>query len=292
MQQQVAPAAGLDRARDVFEDQHEASDAARRVEHRRRLNAQQLPFTCGDELRDRVGAALFDPAPNLVERVDDETLVEDAEHGSAEPDRGAAETRGVTRQQMRGTRVVEQDAALGVAHEHALRELGHQCGEPVLLLLEMRVRLFNARLDVAPQCVVRLGQAIDRAGELAHLGHADKCDAMIRVCRVNEADLFCEAQRGARVGRHPPLKHSAEQEQQQKGERREQDRALGQHRAERIALRRVERGPQRNAGDCEEPNDEAVQQSQPECESGTHRARCLGAGCGFAPAVPWSRTAW
>ncbi len=65
------------------------------------------------------------------------------------PGRGGAVER--LAQELHRARVVEQDAPLDVAHDHALRELRHQRREAVALLLDARVRLAHAPLDVALQ---------------------------------------------------------------------------------------------------------------------------------------------
>jgi hypothetical protein len=49
---------------------------------------------------------------------------------------------------VRGTRVVEQDASLGIAHQHRLWQLGHQRGQAPALLLEALAGRGDARQHV------------------------------------------------------------------------------------------------------------------------------------------------
>ena len=165
----------LDPARDVVEQQHEAGDAVGAPSGRRRpTRAPSTGAICTrtswpagrgrDEVRDRAARALAQPVVDALQRVDDEVAVEDREDRAPEADQAvrlAGRGRAVERlaQQLHRARVVEQDAALDVAHDHALRELGHQRREPVALLLDARVGLADALLDVALQRVVRVGEA-------------------------------------------------------------------------------------------------------------------------------------
>ena len=86
------------------------------------------------------------------------------------PARGGAVER--LAQQLHRPRVVEQDAALDVAHDHALRELRHQRREAVALLLDARVRLAHALLDVALERGVRVGEAVERRRQPPRLRRA------------------------------------------------------------------------------------------------------------------------
>ena len=121
-----------------------------RGEHRRELDADELSGgRGGDETRDRRGVA----APSLLQRALEPWMMRlRSKMANTERPRPTRRVRlagglGVGErlaQQPRRARVVEQNAPLDVADDHALGELGHQRGQPVALFLDARVGLADA----------------------------------------------------------------------------------------------------------------------------------------------------
>ena len=130
----------------------------------------------------------------------------------------------------------------------------------------MRVGLRDARFDLLAQRLVRDGEAVDLAAELADFRAAFERDAVLGVDGVDDAQLFGHAGGRARISRKPPLQQRGECERQKKRERHEQPRALAQHGAQRIALRRIQVDPQRQSENADRRDDHQGQHGQPEGE--------------------------
>ena len=112
---------------------------------------------------------------DLVERVRDLVAIEQPEHRAAEPQRRVVARTGpdfVRSEEIRGARVVQEDPAVGVAHQDALGQLRHQRRKPVALLFDAFARIGALRLQIALEPAIAVGELIDRGRELAHLGAA------------------------------------------------------------------------------------------------------------------------
>ena len=147
----------------------------------------------------------------------------------------AAPSRGFL-QQLHRARVVEQDAPLDVAHDHALRELRHERGEPVLFLLEAGVGVVHPALDVLAERLVRVGETIDARGQLPDLGRADARRPMRRVRGQHDPGVLRQLPRRRHVA---PKQRADEQQQRHEEQQRNDDDAggmLAQRQEERRAL--------------------------------------------------------
>jgi hypothetical protein len=171
---------------------------------RRHLTAQQRPAARRrNEVRRRFGAALAQALLDVFQRVGDLAAFEDGKDRPPQSDqRAAAHRRRPLRQGLElqaCAAVVEQDAAVEVADHHAQRELGHQRGEPVLLLLDRGLGDADLRLDVVEQFVALLGQVVGGAGQVAHLGRPLGRDAEVAVGAKHQAQGFGHAQEAMHV---------------------------------------------------------------------------------------------
>ena len=177
-------------AGDVVEHQHEAvqrlSGRCFGRAHRRHLHTQQLPTGRGrHELRRRMRSAALQALLHRLQRVQHQAAVEHTVDAAAQaqPQRfGAADglvgrraalfagRQGAELQTRPG--IEEQHAAVQVAHHHALRQLGHQRGQPVAFLFDLAAGLGHTRGHVGAQCVALLHQGVDGAGQCAAAGAA------------------------------------------------------------------------------------------------------------------------
>ena len=198
------------------------------------LQAHELARRRGrDEVGDRRTLALVDAVVDALECVDDEIAVEDREDRAAEAHQrvrlagggGAVERLA---QQLHRSRVVQQDAALDVAHDDALRELGHERGQAASLLFDAVVRFTNLAIDVRLLRGVRLGKPIDRAGDRPHLRCAAGCGAVLRIGHLDDARVLGEmAQRGHVAA--PERTHSEEDNHQHQERRHHEARDAVPH---------------------------------------------------------------
>ena len=160
----------------------------------------------------------------LVERMRDQLAIDDAEHGAAEPDdtrRAAIGSAGALEQRARGL-VVQEDQAVRVADEHAARELGHERGEPLLLLVEPRVRVLDARFHGAERRLLALGEVVDDTGECRRLGRTLLGQPMRRVgadddartlgCPHHAGDVRVESARDAESDHHEQERREHQQQ--------------------------------------------------------------------------------
>ena len=167
----------------------------------RHLHAHELSRRRGrDEVRDRAAGALAQPVVDAFQRVDDQVAIEDGEDRAPEPHQAVRLAGGggaVERlaQELHRAGVVQQDAPLDVAHDHALRELRHQRREAVALLLDALVRLAHALVDVLPQRLVGGGEAVEALGEPPDLGGAAQRGAVRRIRREHDARVLDRAAR-------------------------------------------------------------------------------------------------
>ena len=309
LQQQIAAIARFDAPSDVVENQHEPGDAAgsalchgiaRRPEHRRHLHPDQQAGGCrGHEVRGRATRALGEALVDGLQRVDDEVAVEDREYRTAQSDeavRLAGRSPALQRlpEELHRAGVVEQDAALDIAHDHALRELRHQCREAVPFLLDAGIGFAHAPRHVLLQRLVGIGEAALNPSPSRRISAdpagAARCDGFaVIMMRISSA-----SRRGA-------FDIAAEQCVQDEDERREQQQrhhdqargTLGEHREQHRALVIGEVGADEKRGSADGGEDEAPR--------GQAARRRSGAGPTSAtrPAFPgpwrsgpWSRTAW
>ena len=217
------------------------------VVHRGHLHPQQLPARgAGDELRRRLGGAgLYAPADRL-ERVADERAVEHRVDRTAQADQlGAArcERRGRQRAELLACAlVVKQDAAVEIAHQHALGQLGHQRREPAALQFDAVAGLRDLLGDVVLQARALLRKRVQRAGQAAIRGVALRFEAARASVGQQHLGLLVELRRGfdkaLEQARQAPGRHAEGAEP----EHHHEHRARGQHAGHRAALRRVERG--------------------------------------------------
>ena len=242
----------LEAAGDVVEHQHEAADVRGAVGrslarlHRRHLHPQQLAGGRGrDELRRRAGRATRHPVADVVQRMRHQVAVEHGVDGTADAHqlRPAGHLRRL-RQRLElqpGAAVVQQDAAVQVADHDALRQFGHQRGQPVALLFDAPAGLPHLRGHIGLQRAALARQLVDDTGQRPRLGAARGLDLARHLGRQQHAGLF-----GHPRGRGDPVPVGAAHQraertrQQQPGE--QQQRAAGfEHRRERRALGRLER---------------------------------------------------
>lgn len=85
--------------------------------------------------------------------------------------------------------VAEQDAAIEVAHDDALVELGHQRRQPVALLLDRQARLADARLHVILQTLPLISQAIHGLGDALQLRRTGRLEPARRIGTHQQANL-------------------------------------------------------------------------------------------------------
>jgi hypothetical protein len=219
LQQRQALLLAIEQPGHVLQREHHAGDGAL-ARHRGGLHLEQPSRRRrGDEARERRSAAQF------LAHVRQLLAVHQAEQRPAEPEQGLRAL-----EQLPRALVVEQDAALGVAHQHALGELGHERRQPVALLLEPGARLARARFGVAAQAAAVGGEALDGGGELGHLARALGRGPQILVRAEQHVDLLGKPARRGHVLREQPAHGEEAQRQQQRRHGNQQRRALPEQR--------------------------------------------------------------
>ena len=89
--------------------------------------------------------------------------------------------------------VIQEDAALAVADEHALLQLGHQRREAVLFRLDARFRRLDRLVDLPLQLAATLRESVHACSRLSGLLRTLGYDAIVRVrsgdelCGLDEA---------------------------------------------------------------------------------------------------------
>ncbi len=220
--------------------------ASRDGPHRRQLHAQQLPAAAvRDELRRRRRHAALQPLLHALERMRDELPVEHRVDRAAEADQlGAAGQRRRVRQRPElpaRALVVEQDAAVEVAHHHRLRQLRHQRGEPAALLLDVAAGLAHGLVHALAQRAALAQQLVDGVGQRARAGAALRRQRTYAVAGDRRLRLLGEPRRrddempACAVHQHA----GGERQQQPAGE--QQRRPRREQRGERRPLGVVER---------------------------------------------------
>ena len=240
-------------ARDVLQHQHEPGQrgaVAARVDraHRRHLHPQQLAGAgAGDELRRRMRGTARQPLLHALQRMRHQGAVE---HGVDRPAQaqqlGAAGQRRCAGQGAElGARaaVVEQDAAVQVAHHHALRQLGHQRGQAVALLLDAAAGFAHLGRDVGAQRVALAGELAHGLGQRVRLGagrrlHGERAARS----RHHHAGLFGQARGAGHPAQVRRAQRHAERARQQQPAQQQQRAARLEHRHERGAFAGRQRG--------------------------------------------------
>ena len=198
--------------------------------------------------------------------------LEDGKNRSTEADqRAAAHRRRTLRQRLElqpRTTVVEQDAAVEIAHHHTHRQFRHQGGEPVLFLFHRGLGQPDLRLDVGQQFVTLLRQIVGGARQFAHLGRAFGCDAEIAVGPQHQAQGFRHAQQAVDI----LLKQGAQQlqteDQAHDGDETAYRQPTVQSNEEAGALLDAQVGPQDAHGQQERPGHQQTEHDQGEYKTG------------------------
>ena len=302
LQQQVAPPARLDAARDVVEHEHEARDAAfgglapPSRKHGRHLHAHQLPARRGgDEVRGRSRLPALQALVDVVQRVDDEVAVEDREHRAPQPDQrhrlaagGAVERLA---QELHRARVVEQDAAFDVAHDDALGKLRHQRRQPAPLLLDACVRLAHPLLDVRGQRLAHLREAVEHAGERAQLRGAAGGRAVRRIGAEHDLGVAGELPRGGDVAAEQRVQADPDGGKEQDRRDREPGRPVANEVEQRLAFGAGKIGAQQE----ERRHDRGEQQPprrgdrEGEAQDRRHGGASAGHGRSYSPSICCTR---
>ena len=129
-----------------------------------------------------------------VERMRDQVALEDTVDRAPEADQltaaGHAGRLGERAELRARAVVVEQHAAVEVAHHHALRQLGHQRREAILLELDRLLGAPDLGRDVAHQLVALAGELVHRQRQGLHLGRAFGLDAEPAVGTEHQAQVL------------------------------------------------------------------------------------------------------
>ena len=213
-----------------------------------------------------------------VEGVGHLVAVEQREHRAAEAERRvvAMATRLRWRKQGGGARVVQQDAAVGIAHQHALRKLRHQGGEAVALFLDAGARFGAADLQVVLDPVVGIGKLVDRCGQFDQRRSARGGDAKAPFRGEQAARLLGKLTGGMGVTAEQPACGHAGEDHQQGGAEKHDGQALADNLDEmRPMLRRGGPVLQRGA-DAQHGEHGAARRGDPE-RNPLRDSHCFGA---------------
>ncbi len=196
MQDLVTPGFQLDAAGDVLDGQHVAGHRsltllARCSKDRDHLDAQQLAATCRrDEIRNRRLAGGQALADHFL-RMFDLALFEDRENRATKPDQRPAGDRSRSlRQRLElqpGTVVIEQDAAVEIAHDDSLGELRHQRRQAVFFFLNRSLGGGDLGIDIVHQHVALLRQVVGGLGQLLNFRRPFGRDTEIAVGAEHQA---------------------------------------------------------------------------------------------------------
>ncbi len=285
VQQAVALRFGGEVVRDVVEQQHEAGECSLEVgsldagslvagglvvggldgAHRRQLHAQQLAaLRAGDELGRRMRDAALQALLHGFERMRHQRAVEDRVDRAAEAEQlGAVGERRRARQGTElGARaaVVQQDAAVEVAHHHALRELGHQRRQALALLLDAAAGLLHLRGDVGAQGAALLRQRVDDAGECARAGAALQRQLGLRLRRQHDLRLLGQPRRRGDPVQVDMARRRAQRERQDHPDEQQQGEARLELRPQLRAFGRFERGGEDATGEQRREREHAAGQ--------------------------------
>ena len=250
VQQLVAQRLLFELARDVVQHQHEAAQHRNGVvvQHGGHLDAQQLTVAGGGhELRRRLGRAACHALADRVERVVDQLALEDAVDRAAQTDGGGTvHQAGNVREGAElqpGAVVVQQHAAIQVTHHHALRQLGHECGQTATLLLHLLAGHLHLLLHVVLQGRTLRDQGLDGVGQAAHLGAAGLGQGVFSAAGQLDARFLVEPRQCRDVVLKQPLRQQGEHHAAGQPGHQDQRNARLQHLNQQGAFRCRQRGP-------------------------------------------------
>jgi hypothetical protein len=218
-QQSGVPAGGTQSCSLVVQHHHEAGDPCIRSAVRTADGAsywgnvhlkELLAAQRGGDVRRRAGVA------DAVQRVGDQTWLDDSGQRPAQPQRG------IVAEQRARRGVEEQDPAFRVADQHRHGQLGHQRGQQVALLLETGLRGIDLPGHLSLGDTQPFGQPVHRLGQVCELGRAEGIEPVRRVGPEHEARVGGEPARGHGVRR--------KQSRQQHGQTGEHQRHAQSHR--------------------------------------------------------------
>ena len=164
-------------------------------------------------------------------------LFENGENRTPQPDQRPARNRGRPLRQglelQPGAVVVEQDAAVEIAHDDGLREFGHERRETILLFLDRSLGARDLGIDVVHQLVALLRQVVGGLGELLHLRRPVELDAEIAVGAEHQTQGFRHPQQAFDILLEQLVQdHDADREPEQRhhrADRQARDEQLGEH---------------------------------------------------------------
>ena len=149
------------------------------------------------------------------QRVVDLVFVENAVHRPAEADPVGSSARADSPlEHPLGLMVVQQDAAVEVAHQDSLRDLGHQRGQRVLLVLEGGSGFTDAVVEIAPQLLVSLRQDIQAADHVPQLGRTLHGRPMRRIGDRDHARVLGQGSERMDVAGEDPVGSEPDQDEQ------------------------------------------------------------------------------
>ena len=245
----------LEVAGDVLHHQHEAVDVRRLGPraHRGQMHPQQLAGRRrGHELGGRPGIAAQQTVAGLLQRVRDQMPVQHRVDRTPQADQfGAARHRqsaGQGAELLARLAVVEQDAAVEIADHHALRQLRHQRGQPVALLLDMGAGLADLLRHLLTQQATLADQLVEGQRQPLLGCGAARPQLALDIGAQQHPGLF-EQRIGAAEAELPEPRRSPGHQAQQGQRRQQQQRQPGQQMLLQPGpLRRVEGGDDQRAG--------------------------------------------
>ena len=125
--------------------------------------------------------------------------------------------------------VVKQHAAVEVAYHHALRQLGHQRREAILLELDRFLGAPDLGRDVAHQLVALAGELVHGQRQGLHFGRAFWLDTETTVGAEHQAQVLGHAQQTLHVLPEQRPHHADARSKPERGEHRAQPEMRCQH---------------------------------------------------------------
>ncbi|MDT4837766.1 hypothetical protein FQZ97_715070 [compost metagenome] len=260
---------GLVVARDVVQHQHEAAqlDAVGgglgrlglHRAHRRHLHPQQLARRRGgDELGRGLARAAQHALLDVLQRVGHQLAVEHAVDGAAQADQlGPAGHPGRLRERAElhaSAVVVQQDAPIEVTDHHALRQLGHERGQPRALLLDALGRLAHPRIHLAAQLFALDHELVEQVGQHLGLDVALGVQVAHDVGAQKHLSLFGQLHRGCDPVVEPAHQTPGDGGHANAPGQADQRQAAFQQAPHHVAVLRVQGGAHQPEG-CQQPGD-------------------------------------